>query len=340
MWSTKQLMTLSKETLVKGLFPSSVDFAPEEAARFFDILVDESVMKNNARIVQMAKATKNLRAVGLGGQKVLHPAATFHADEYIRGIKQQRIQLVAKKARGMVLIPDDDLEDNVEGEAFANHLMELIAKTCSNELEEAWIIGDVADPATCLNEMWNGWYTVAIDSAGAGAGDVIPAAHVLDADSYGSQYIWELKPDSPYGYSFIFKKMIHALPHKYRRDRTKLRFLVSPGIDEDWRSAIEARGTSVGDEVLLKGGALSCGNIPIVPVPGIPENQGGGADRTFIMLTHYENLIAGLLRELRLETERRAGDEATAVWLSIRGDVTVENVDAMVVAKNLKVKGE
>ena len=57
------------------------------------------------------------------------------------------------------------------------------------------------------------------------------------------------------------------------------------------------------------------------------------------MLTWAENLIVGLHRSLKIETERVAADEATRFWLSIRADVKVENLEALCIYKKMKVRG-
>jgi hypothetical protein len=55
-------------------------------------------------------------------------------------------------------------------------------------------------------------------------------------------------------------------------------------------------------------------------------------------LTHKENLIVGLQRDIKMETERKAAEEATYFYYSIRSDIAVENLNAVVFLKNLKAK--
>jgi hypothetical protein len=60
-----------------------------------------------------------------------------------------------------------------------------------------------------------------------------------------------------------------------------------------------------------------------------------GAD---CVLTHKENFIIGLERDIKMETERKASEESTYFFYSIRSDIAVENLNAVVFIKNLKVK--
>jgi hypothetical protein len=56
------------------------------------------------------------------------------------------------------------------------------------------------------------------------------------------------------------------------------------------------------------------------------------------ILTHKENFIIGLQRDIKMETERKAAEEATYFYYSIRSDIAVENLNAVVFLKNLKAK--
>lgn len=340
MLSNKQLLKLNKESVIKGLFPSTIAFTAEEAERFLTVIVDQSFLKNNARVVMMAKEKKNIRYIGLGTNKVFWPAATLDQTKYVKELAHEKIELSVSKARGCVQIPDDDLEDNIEGEDFARKLMdEMVAPAGANELEEAFLVGSAVSPPTTLTEQWDGWYTLALASAAAGAGDVMAACGIVDASATTTPYIAEIDADSPYGWKFKFQAMINALPTKYRKYKDKLRFYVSPGVRQDYRMAIAARGTSVGDAALLQGGDMSYDGIKIVEVALLPETQGTGSDETFVMLTWAENLIVGLHRSLKIETERSAPDEATRFWLSLRADVKIENNEAVVICKKMKVRG-
>ena len=51
----------------------TVNLLGEEADKFLDCIVDQSVMKNYARIVKMTKPTKYIRHIGFGEGKFLYP---------------------------------------------------------------------------------------------------------------------------------------------------------------------------------------------------------------------------------------------------------------------------
>lgn len=62
------------------------------------------------------------------------------------------------------------------------------------------------------------------------------------------------------------------------------------------------------------------------------------SDASDILLTDYRNMIFGIHRDIRIETQRWARTRSTSFVLTMRCDVQIENADAMAVIKNLKVK--
>lgn len=158
---TNRLLLSKREQIQKMISMPTIVLAAEEADRFIDYIVDQSVLKNNARVVKMVKETRNLRAMGMGEGRFLKPGATFSASDYLKTLAQQRIQLVSKKLRGCVVIYDDDLEDNVEADAFADHVMKMVAAKIANELDEAFWIGDTGSLGgfanTDIRSLFDGW---------------------------------------------------------------------------------------------------------------------------------------------------------------------------------------
>ena len=59
---TNKQMLSKKEQIAKMVALPSIVLEAEEADRFIDYVVDESVMKNSARIIKMKKQTKTIRA--------------------------------------------------------------------------------------------------------------------------------------------------------------------------------------------------------------------------------------------------------------------------------------
>jgi len=357
---TNGALLKKKEFIQKMVSLPSISLEAEEADRFIDYIVDESVlMKNVARTVKMTRETKNIRALGVGTGKFLRPASTFSSSNYLKELTTEKITLTSKKVRGCVAIYDDDLEDvtGIESAAaFKDQVMRMVAAKIANELEEAFYIGDTAGHSGFgsddIRSLWDGWsYRIRnADTAGDTYENAVTGlSHILHADSdfdLGSvnQRIATQNSSAPYNWEFKFSKPLKTLPSKYKMaGLSNLRFCCNDQVVQDYIDALAARSTILGDQAILgaeKG--LKFGQVPIVPCPLIPTNLDddgvyGGGSHTELLLTPKDNLIVGIQRSIKIEAQREAADEATYWFYSMRADVAVENVNACVLVVELDI---
>ena len=351
MLSNKKL--LSKKTFLKGMVAlPDIELLPEEADRFIDYVVDESFWKDNARIVRMTKNEKNIRYIGFqAGTRFLKPSATFAASDYQKEFAEGKITLTTKKLRGAVVIYDDDLEDGIEGQAFADHLMKLVAKKVANELDEIFYVANSGWVATDARSQFEGFRFRLFDSSPASSGDLPLAATLLDAstatDFTLTGKIAVQSTGAPYNWEFKFSKMLASLDSKYKAAGLgNLRFFCNDIIVTDYINALSERSTILGDNAILGNAAIKYGSIPIVSVPQMPVTYATstgetglelttGGSYTDCILTTKDNFIIGIQRELKMESKRAAEDEATYIFYSIRVDTAIENPEAAVVTYNL-----
>lgn len=272
-----------------------------------------------------------------------------------------------------------------------------------------------------IYDVWRGWRYRILNDTNAVAG----GATILDAQSSSgftlhSGYIAEQNSSAPYQWEIKFAKALKKMPGKYKKlGLENFRFFVNDQIEADYVDALSGRGTALGDKIILEGGQVAFGKVPIVSAPLMPVDlpmakSGGGAttvdensaagqkvlkvaattgfasgdkiliykkevgykreihevdsvesgvsltlkenlaythlaadaeavtevtlDTTDCLLTHKDNLIIGLHRDIKMETQRDAKLEGTIFFYSLRADVAVENLNACVFIKNLKVK--
>lgn len=359
---TNKSMLSKKEQIQKMISLPNISLEAEEADRFIDYIVDESVMKGKARIVRMNKQTKNIRALGLGTGNFLHPGDTFSTSEYLKTLSTQKITLSTKKVRGCIAIFDDDLEDNVEGDQFADHLMRMVAKQISNELDIAYWIGDTgsgnAYGDTDIKSLWDGWrYRIANGDTDGDTyyNSVSGGATVLDATDSGTYSVESpskiamVEKAAPYNWEFKYNKMLATLPSKYKTVGLKnLSFYNSDLVTQNYIEALSARSTILGDNAILGKEALQYGMVPIVSCPNMSVTMAGdtqateastGGAYTDCLLTPNGNLVIGIQRDIKIESQREAADEATYWFYSMRVDVAIENINACVLLRRLIVTG-
>jgi len=350
---------LSKKKFIKAASLKalpSIELTEEEADKFIDYVIDQSKWKDNARIVKMAKPEKLIRYIDFAsGTRFLKPADTFSSSDYQKEFTSDKITLSSKKVRGCVVIYDDDLEDNIEGPAFADHLMKLVAIKAANELDEAfWVaVKSTGTPYddTDIRVLWDGWRHCLFNDTVLGNGvNLLDASnnitgHKSDftnagkiAERNATSGVWEIK----------FAKMLATLPSKYKAaGLTNLRFFCNDIVGNDYVEALSARSTVLGDNAILGDAPLKYNRVPIVDIPQMPvtytqsgdtgrglEEYGSGS-YTECVLTHKENFIIGMQRELKMETKRAPEDEATYAFYSMRFDLALQNPEAAVLLCNL-----
>ncbi len=359
--NTNKSLLSKRQKIEKMVSLPSITLAAEEADRFIDYIVDESVMKNKARFVRMNKQTKNIRALGLGSGAFLHPGDTFSSSEYLKTLSEQRIQLISKKVRGCIAIFDDDLEDNVEGDAYADHIMKMVAKKISNELDIAYWIGDTgagnAYGSDDIKSLWDGWrYRIA---NGDTDGDtfynaVSGGATVLDATDSGTFDFEEGRiamhgSSAPYLWEFKYNKVLQTLDSKYKvGGLSNMAFYNNDQVTQNYIEALSARSTVLGDNAILGTAAPTYSMVPIVSCPNMPITMDGSTQATEagtggsyadVLLTPNGNLIIGIQREITIESQREAADQATYWFYSMRVDVAIENINACVLLRKLLTTG-
>jgi len=358
----KNKALLSKKEFIKStslIAMPNIELDPEEADRFIDYVIDESFWNKNARIEKMTRNEKNIRYMGYDSSKrFLKPADTFASSDYVKTFSEGKITLSSKKLRGCVVIYDDDLEDNVEGQAFADHLMKVIAKRVANELDEVYYVSNTTSTgfeATDARHMFNGFRynllnfsptsgtipgaAAELDASSTGAGaDFVNAGKIAERNA--TTGVWEFK----------FAKMLASLPSKYKiTGLTNLRYFCNDIVVSDYIEALSDRGTALGDAAILGKAPISFGTIPIVNIPLLPTTYESGSAGTEIyaaaqdttykytdcILTNNTNFIIGLHRSLKMESQRVPADEATYIYYSIRADLAIENPEAAVILHNL-----
>lgn len=344
----------------------NITLSAEEADLFIDYIVDQSVLKGNARIVKMALPTKNIRAIGLGSDHILHPGATFSSSDYVKTLADDLITLTSKKIRCAIVVMDDDLEDNPEGRGFQDHLMRMVTKQVANELEEAFWIGDTHSlsgfASTDIRSIFDGWrYRLDNSQTGeaylndvSGSCTILDAAnattgHTSDFDTAGK--IAMISKTAPNPTEYKFAKMLEKLPSKYKSEGLQnFRFYCNDLVVDNYFEVMMERGTVLGDQLITGKVQPSFRTVPIIACPKMAttmeaysttkENYDAtNGTYTDTVLTHKDNFIIGIQRDIKVEAQREAADEATYFFYTMRVDVAIENVNACVLLKRLLTTG-
>jgi len=308
----------------------SYGLTTDEAKVFIDYLVDESVLLKKVRTVQMKARTQNIDKIGLGDNVFVKGVAGVDPGDTVSITGPTQVELVSKEIVGIVSVGDDTREDNIEGEAFVQHLLRMIGAKGANQIEQASIHGDTAVSDTGILDRWDGIYKIA--KAGG--------AHVRDAMNDSDRY-W------PGTNGAKATKLVKLMPTKYRQDLRTLAWILHPDLYLDYNEELASKGYS---EALA-----SIAGVRDVPLKGIQNVQVpllktdmafttgtdpvvNHTDGSIVILTDLRNIIVGIQREIKIEPQRNARKRATDYVLSMRSAVQVENCDAVVIYDHATVK--
>lgn len=254
--TNEELMEIRK-AITSDLLSSSGKLNPAQANKFIDYVVDESVMKNNVRVVKFRNEKLEIDKIGIGN-RVMFPATEYQAPQYRLGVNTTKLELQPKEVICPFDISDTFKEINLEGEGIQDRIMRMFATGWRNNGEElaikadsvgqAAIEGDVVPGGVTdkyvkdsLLALFDGWWRKA------------DAGHTVDIDG------------SNIGLS-VFDIMIRQMPQKFRRNKSQLRFFMPSDLAQIYITKIATRQTPKGDAA-AEGQQQTPFGIPIVEVP-------------------------------------------------------------------------
>ena len=256
-------MSISNEELVEKAVITTNELAaagklnPKQADRFIDYVVDESMLKNNARVVKFRNETMDIDKLGIGKRAAL-PKAEAADPGLRRSVNTSKVSLQPKTIMVPFEISDEFREINLEGESVEEHIIQMMAKQLANDLEELYIKGDVLGHAAIEADLKDGGS---------------PTQYIKD--SYlALQDGWSRLADGANIYDaageavglHTFGGMLRSMPTKFRRDPSRLRFFMSPDAHQLYMEKLASRATAMGDAAAAGAGHRPFG-VPIVPVP-------------------------------------------------------------------------
>ena len=303
----------------------------EQSNRFIDYMWEQTVLGQQVRTVRMKSSTVDINKVGVGIR--LMRKATEAVDTGVNAEAQfSKISLTTKKLRLDFELSSESLEDNLEGEALEDHIARLMATQAGNDLEDVAINGDVsvADP---LMDVFNGWAKLA-NTAG----------HVID---FGGKTIDRS----------VFNSALKAMPRKYMARRNGLKFFTDSNLIQDYIfSQQQASAAYVTSEAVAAAGinravapegpaGFSTGaafGVQIQEVPLMNSAKAGDYSGTTgqhgdVWLTFPDNMLWGVKREIVVYREFKPKKDTIEYTMYCRVGTQIENGDAFVVVKNVKV---
>lgn len=321
------------EKAFTGFQPSDIDpgtptqgglLNNEQAKEFLRIAIEEATILNECRI-----ETSN-------APKFEVPRLSFTSRVLKPGVSGERVALGdrAKPTSGLMTlstvlfkgempVSDEMFEDNVERDALADTLGEMLAQAVGRDLEEIIIKSDTdrtGGEDTTLDTLNGLIAQMQVD---------FPAGQRIDAASGIADY------------DDLFATMLEKLPARYRRNRKNLRFYVPTIVADGYQQMLAARGTTLGDQALVQNvqATLAFRGIPVTEVPllsGTDLINTAAIDYSkFAMLIDPANFVVGLHRRVRIEQFRDPREGVTSYLPSVRIDGKFADPNYGVLAYNI-----
>ena len=305
---------------------------PEQSARFLDYMFDATVIGKVARTVRMKSDTAEIDRMSVG-EKLMKLATEADNTAINSGVTFSKISLTTKKLRMDWELSTESLEDNIEGADLEDHIARLMATQAGNDIEDVILNGDASNAGDALYKSFDGVVKKAKTS-----GRVVDAA--------GANISRE-----------VFNKALKAMPRKYKQRRGDLRFLAGSNLIQDflYANSIGTNQTIPQDiaSSVIRGGVAPLGGpagyvapfafgIPIVEVPLLSETQtgthsGAAGSHGDVHLTFPNNVVIGIKRDVTVYRFFQPRKDTIEYTMYTRVGVQIEQADAWVVIKNVKV---
>jgi hypothetical protein len=305
---------------------------PEQSARFLDYMFDATVIGKVARTVRMKSDTAEIDRMSVG-EKLMKLASEADNTAVNAGVTFSKISLTTKKLRMDWELSTESLEDNIEGADLEDHIARLMATQAGNDIEDVILNGDTSLTGDALYKSFDG-----VVKKAKASGRVVDAA--------GAAVSRE-----------VFNKALKAMPRKYKQRRGDLRFLAGSNLIQDflYANSIGTNQTIPQDiaSSVIRGGVAPLGGpagyvapfafgIPIVEVPLLNETQTGTyatptGSHGDIHLTFPNNVVIGIKRDVTVYRFFQPRKDTIEYTMYTRVGVQIEQADAWVVVKNVKV---
>jgi HK97 family phage major capsid protein len=297
-----KLTNVEKAEFTLGHLTSNGGYlTPGQAQKFIRLMIKKSVLMKMFTVFGMKEYKYRLNTIRFGS-RVLKPGTPGQAlpsDDRVRpDIAQQELDVKLFKCE--VLVDDEVFEDNVEGAGLRNTIMQMLGEAISRDTEYVVINGDTASSDALLKQLDGLLKQITSHSVDAG-GTRLSRSHLKGA--------------------------VKAIPHEYKYDNAKMRFLTSTNAVLDYTEELGDRATEGGDKNVIDYVEPKYKRIPLVPVPEFPENLTPG-NETECVLMDPANFNVGFHRKIQIRVHEDYQSGSVIIVGRVRFDAKLANEDA------------
>lgn len=336
-------MATTEELLEKVLTTTAIGagggglLLPKQADAFIDYMWDATTWVNSVRKIKMREPVQEIDKISIG-QRIVRKATEGVDDGVNIDPTFSKISMTTVKLRLDWELTTESLEDNLEGEALEDHVARMMATQLGNDLEDLYINGDTASADPLLKSL-NGFLKRML--GGTTVEGANENAHVIDHAGTVMN-------------KALFNKVVKAMPRKFLSRRGDLRFLTSPGLLQDFLNdtvnegffnlperTYEAPGGVQGQgggSVAVRPFGLNLTEVPLLPEDVAGDYSGAAGDHGYGIWAFPQNFIVGVQRDITVYREFKPKKDSIEYTVYTRVSNQIENLDSIVIAKNVKVQ--
>jgi HK97 family phage major capsid protein len=278
----------------------------------------ELTLLTKIRLIRMTTPKQDIDKIGVG-TRLLRKATEMSTVTDSTSFTLGKVQLVTQKCVLPWDISRDTYKRNIERSGVADTVQRLMAIQAGNDVEDLALNGDTTSNDGLLSTL-DGWIRQAKTSS---------ATKQVMASGSGIS-------------KSLFSRMIKAMPTKYKTRRNELRFYAPPNVVQDYVDSLSDRETPLGDSLIQEGAKAMAFGVPVIEVPLMNQTVSGtytGAtgDHSDVILTFPENFISGVLEDIVVFHWFNARKDAHEFTLYLEVDFKWENLDAVVMLRDVKV---
>lgn len=291
------------DTKLSTLAPGGI-LLSAQADKFIQLAIDQSIILPMMTRVDM-KAPKELREKIQFGSRVLRKGTEMVALPLAQRVAPDtsKVELDAQLIKGECRISYEALEDSIEKGTFEQTVREALSDRASLDFEDLAFNGDLASADNLLSTL-NGFIIQATTNIVAGGSATLQRS--------------------------ILKDTLKTMPSAFRRNKRALRYMTADEANIDYQDHLGDRATPLGDDQVQALESRPYQGIPVLGVPVFPSNLGGGTNETVMLLTDPANMLFGVWREIRVESDRDISAGSYIIVMTARVDFKFAHEPAVV----------
>jgi len=249
-----------------------------QADRFIQLAIDSAVVMPNMTRVDM-NAPKEAREKIRYGSRALRKGT--EASSLMVGQRAKpstsKVELSAELVRAETRLSFETLEDSIERGQFEQTVRESLVDRLTLDLEDLAFNGDTTSTDDLLKTL-NGFLVQAATNIALGGGATMQRS--------------------------VLKDSLKTMPSEFRRDKRSLRFYSADEAVIDYHDHIGDRATPLGDTHVSGPTTGPYQGIEVEGVPVFPTTLGTGSNETVSLLLDPANMLFGVWRNIRMDTDR------------------------------------